>query len=103
MGHGERWQKHLCGHRKFKPQPYKLISGQTITWGAWSALDATTGKILWQTPDPTQGTIDESSVSVANGVLYAGSLDTAGHMYALNSFRGRKNSDYDLGEVGSAF
>ena len=68
---------------------YKLISGQTITWGAWSALDATTGRILWQTPDPTQGTIDESSVSVANGVLYAGSLDTAGHMYALNASSGK--------------
>ncbi|MCU1299528.1 MAG: Pyrrolo-quinoline quinone [Acidobacteriaceae bacterium] len=68
---------------------YKLISGQTITWGAWSALDDATGKILWQTPDPTQGAIDESSVSVANGVVYAGSLDTAGHMYALDASSGK--------------
>src|SRR5581483_1632710 len=29
-----------------KKSSYKLISGQTITWGAWSALDAATGKIL---------------------------------------------------------
>lgn len=68
---------------------YKLISGQTITWGAWSAIDVATGKILWQTPDPTQGTIDESSLSVANGVLFAGSFDAAGHMYALNASTGK--------------
>jgi polyvinyl alcohol dehydrogenase (cytochrome) len=72
-----------------KHSSYKLISGKTITWGAWSALSAATGKILWQTADPTQGAIDESSVSVANGVVYAGSLDTAGHMYALDASSGK--------------
>jgi polyvinyl alcohol dehydrogenase (cytochrome) len=68
---------------------HKLISGQTITWGSWSALDAATGKILWQTADPTSGTLDESSVSVANGVMYAGSLDATGHMNALNASTGQ--------------
>jgi hypothetical protein len=68
---------------------HKLISGQTITWGSWSALDATTGKILWQTPDPSSGTLDVGSVSVANGVVYAGSLDATGHMYALNASGGK--------------
>lgn len=68
---------------------YKLLSGQTITWGAWSAIDAATGKILWQTPDPTSGAIDESSLSVANGVLFAGSFDAAGHMYAINAATGK--------------
>src|SRR6266436_799378 len=53
--------------------PYTLTSGQQITWGSWSALDVDTGNILWQTPDPTTGTIDTGSVSVANGVMYAGS------------------------------
>jgi polyvinyl alcohol dehydrogenase (cytochrome) len=34
--------------------PYTLVpSGQQITWGAWSALDVATGKIVWQTADPT--------------------------------------------------
>jgi polyvinyl alcohol dehydrogenase (cytochrome) len=34
--------------------PYTLVpSGQQITWGSWSALDVATGKILWQTADPT--------------------------------------------------
>jgi len=40
-------------------------SGQQITWGAWSALDVATGNILWQTADPTVGSIDTGSVSVA--------------------------------------
>ena len=66
---------------------YKLISGKTTTGGGWSSVDAATGKILWQTADPT-GSIDASSVSVANGVLYVGSLDSTGHMYALNASTG---------------
>jgi polyvinyl alcohol dehydrogenase (cytochrome) len=68
--------------------PYNLVpSGQQITWGAWSALDVATGKILWQTADPTVGTIDRGSVSVANAVLYAGS--NSGQMYALDTTTGK--------------
>ena len=67
--------------------PYTLVpSGRKITWGAWSALDVATGKILWQTADPTEGTIDRGSVSVANGVMYAGS--NSGQMYALDATTG---------------
>jgi len=67
--------------------PYTLVpSGQKITWGAWSALDVATGKILWQTADPTVGTIDRGSVSVANGVMYAGS--NSGQMYAFDATTG---------------
>jgi len=66
--------------------PYTLVSGQQITWGAWSALDVATGKILWQTADPTPATIDRGSVSVANGVMYAGS--NSGQMYALDTKTG---------------
>jgi polyvinyl alcohol dehydrogenase (cytochrome) len=67
--------------------PYTLVpSGQQITWGAWSALDVATGKILWQTADPTPGAIDRGSVSVANGVMYVGS--NSGQMYALNTTTG---------------
>jgi polyvinyl alcohol dehydrogenase (cytochrome) len=68
--------------------PYTLVpSGQHITWGAWSALDVATGNILWQTADPTVGTIDTGSVSVANGVMYAGSY--SGQMYALDTRTGQ--------------
>ena len=67
--------------------PYTLVpSGQQITWGAWSALDVATGKILWQTADPTPATIDRGSVSVANGVMYVGS--NSGQMYALDAETG---------------
>jgi polyvinyl alcohol dehydrogenase (cytochrome) len=67
--------------------PYALVpSGQQITWGSWSALDVATGNILWQTADPTAGTIDTGSVSVANGVMYAGSY--SGQMYALDTTTG---------------
>jgi len=67
--------------------PYTLVpSGQQITWGAWSALDVATGKILWQTADPTPGTIDRGSVSVANRVMYVGS--NSGQMSALNTTTG---------------
>jgi polyvinyl alcohol dehydrogenase (cytochrome) len=68
--------------------PYTLVpSGQQITWGAWSALDIVTGKILWQTADPTAGAIDTGSVSVANGVMYAGSY--SGQMYAFDATTGK--------------
>jgi polyvinyl alcohol dehydrogenase (cytochrome) len=67
--------------------PYTLVpSGQQITWGSWSALDVATGKIVWQTADPTSGAIDRGSVSVANGVMYAGS--NSGEMYALDATTG---------------
>jgi polyvinyl alcohol dehydrogenase (cytochrome) len=69
---------------------WKLLpSGKTVTWGFWSALDRTTGKILWQTSEPTSGTLAISSISVANGVLYVGSFDQAGQMYAVNAATGQ--------------
>src|SRR5260370_39847710 len=68
--------------------PYTLVpSGQTINWGSWSAVDVDTGKIVWQIADPTAGAIDLGSLSVANGVMYAGS--DAGHMYALDAGTGK--------------
>jgi polyvinyl alcohol dehydrogenase (cytochrome) len=67
--------------------PYTLVpSGRKITWGSWSALDVATGKILWQTADPTVGAVDLGSVSVANSVVYAGS--GSGQMYALDTMTG---------------
>jgi polyvinyl alcohol dehydrogenase (cytochrome) len=63
--------------------------GPTVTSGFWSALDAATGKILWQTADPSGGqTQDPGMVSAANGVVYACSTDPVGHMYALNAVTG---------------
>ena len=41
--------------------------------GSWGAIDPATGNIIWQIPDPN-GSIDPGAVSVANGVVYGGSL-----------------------------
>jgi polyvinyl alcohol dehydrogenase (cytochrome) len=63
-------------------------AGDTCKGGAWSALRPATGHILWQTCDPANA-IDTGAVSVADGVLYAGSLARTGHnMYALNAATG---------------
>jgi polyvinyl alcohol dehydrogenase (cytochrome) len=65
--------------------PYPLVNGTTITWGAWSALDVATGKILWQTADPAQAE-DMGAMSEANGVVYAPSF--SGNMHALDARTG---------------
>jgi polyvinyl alcohol dehydrogenase (cytochrome) len=71
--------------------PYTLPSGQTITSGSWAAIDPATGKVIWQTPDPSLnafgGGNDLGPVSVENGVLYAPSM--SGKMYALDAANGR--------------
>jgi len=75
----------------------KLMNGQTVTWGFWCALNAANGKVLWQTADPTTGTWDIGSLSVANGIVYAPSLDSTGHVYALNSSSGQILWSYATG------
>jgi polyvinyl alcohol dehydrogenase (cytochrome) len=66
---------------------YTLANGgPTINWGSWAALDPGTGSILWQTADPTPGALDPGALSVANGVMYAGSY--SGMMHALNARTG---------------
>ena len=64
-----------------------LIGGQVTKGGAWSALDLKSGRILWQTADPTPGAVDSGAVSVANEVVYAGSL--SGYMYAFDAVTGK--------------
>jgi polyvinyl alcohol dehydrogenase (cytochrome) len=68
-------------------QSYPLLSGQTTTGGAWSGLDAATGEILWQTADPIPSE-DMGPPTVANGVVYVGSFDPQGHMYAMDAASG---------------
>jgi polyvinyl alcohol dehydrogenase (cytochrome) len=64
-------------------------TGQTLNWGNWNALNASNGNFLWQTPDPTSGAQDSSSMTVANGVVFAGSKDSLGEMYAINAATGQ--------------
>lgn len=53
--------------------PYTLKDGTTTNGGLWGALDPATGAILWQTADPSHS-MAAGAVSVANGVVYAGSF-----------------------------
>jgi polyvinyl alcohol dehydrogenase (cytochrome) len=84
-------------------------AGETVNGGMWAALDAATGKLLWQTPDPSSSrslrglyvspgygpfkgpgffATTMGPITVANGVMFAGSMDPEGHMYALDAKSG---------------
>jgi polyvinyl alcohol dehydrogenase (cytochrome) len=70
-------------------EAYRLTSGEVVTGGSWAALDPTSGRILWQTADP-QGAPDLASLTVANGVVYGGSMaHTGDQMYALHAATGK--------------
>jgi polyvinyl alcohol dehydrogenase (cytochrome) len=77
-------------------------AGKTVNGGYWSALDPSSGTILWQTPDSNVYPADIIStlgpsatvmgaVSVAKGVVYGGSLAPLPNqtsMYALDARSG---------------
>ncbi|HEY3605873.1 MAG TPA: PQQ-binding-like beta-propeller repeat protein [Pseudonocardiaceae bacterium] len=98
-GHGIEWgtsadrQRVYVAEGDTRHQPYTLggsgpFAGQTATAGSWAALDPATGKIIWQTPDPT-GTATTAPVNVANGVVYGGSINsTATSMFAIDARTG---------------
>ncbi len=68
--------------------------GTTVTVGSWAALDPGTGETLWQIADPALSA-PLNSVSVngpvvaVNGVLFAGSMDSMGMMYAFEASSGK--------------
>ena len=57
-------------HAMTNPPPARPA---TSVAGSWGAIDPATGDILWQTADPNAA-IDTGPVSVANGVVYVGSM-----------------------------
>jgi polyvinyl alcohol dehydrogenase (cytochrome) len=69
---------------------YGLPSPAGGNAGSWAALDPATGAILWHVADPN-GAIDIGPMTVANGVVYAGSMAgaaTARTMFALDAATG---------------
>ena len=80
------------GNLNSESKEYKLQpSGETTTGGSWSALDAATGKIIWQTANPAGAKVG-APMTIANGVVYAGSLASgqgANNMYALEAKTGK--------------
>jgi polyvinyl alcohol dehydrogenase (cytochrome) len=68
----------------------------TSVAGSWGAIDPATGEVLWQTADPNVA-MDTGPVSVANGVVYVGSMagfpgSTLGKptMFALDARTGKE-------------
>ncbi len=75
--------------------PYGLAPAGTVQWsaGSWAALDAATGRILWQIPatgknplNPAQNAGALGALGVAGGVVYAGSM--SGDMVAIDAAAG---------------
>jgi polyvinyl alcohol dehydrogenase (cytochrome) len=102
---GMEWGSATDGSRVYvavtnsEHQPYTLVpSGKTTKGGAWSALDAGTGAILWQTAAPGRRKLAMGPVSVANGVVYAGSMARSGdNMFALDAASGAILWRFDSG------
>ncbi len=68
-------------HTQYVLQP----SGTPSTGGSWAALDPATGRILWQTAVP-DGADGLGPPTVANGVVYVGSMARTGdQFYALDA------------------
>ncbi|KAA8530336.1 hypothetical protein F0562_005045 [Nyssa sinensis] len=79
-------------HQNFTLNP----SNENTTSGGWVAMNATTGKILWSTANPSNAT-SNGPVTVANGVLFAGSTNGEGPIYAMNAESGKIMWSYNTG------
>jgi polyvinyl alcohol dehydrogenase (cytochrome) len=94
VGGGLMWGSAMADGRiysalaNFFRLPYTLPSGETSSWGNFTAMDAATGRILWQTPDPTVGAQVLAPMTTANGVVFGCSSNSLGHMYALDARTG---------------
>ncbi|KAL4299231.1 hypothetical protein AHAS_Ahas17G0080200 [Arachis hypogaea] len=71
-------------------------SNRTTTSGGWVAMDASNGKIVWSTANPSNST-SNGPVSVANDVVFAGSIDLLGSIYAMNAKNGKILWSYKTG------
>jgi polyvinyl alcohol dehydrogenase (cytochrome) len=68
-------------------------AGKQAKVGSWAALDPATGEMRWQVTNPAMaaplaGASVNAPVVTVNGVLFAGSMDAAGTMYALDTKTG---------------
>jgi polyvinyl alcohol dehydrogenase (cytochrome) len=82
--------------------------GRTVNGGFWAALDARTGELLWENaginpprsaPDSIINPIatNQGPVSVANGVVFAGAMDTVGTMYGFDAETGEVLWSFESG------
>ncbi|KAK9665951.1 hypothetical protein RND81_14G148500 [Saponaria officinalis] len=71
-------------------------SNKVVTSGGWVAIDPKTGTILWSTANPGNATAF-SPVSVANGVVFAGSFDNEGTVFGIEAETGSVIWSYKTG------
>ncbi|RDX60267.1 Polyvinylalcohol dehydrogenase, partial [Mucuna pruriens] len=71
-------------------------SNMITTAGGWVAMDARNGRVLWSTANPSNSTA-YGPVSVANEVLFAGSTDRMGSIYAIDAKSGKILWSYQTG------
>jgi polyvinyl alcohol dehydrogenase (cytochrome) len=99
------------------PGTYTLPSGKTINYGSWAALDAATGRILWQVPDPAgepnpdngqtcmpqsprencAGAFAKGALATVNGIVFGCSTAPKGPLYAFDGKTGEKLWEFDAG------
>jgi polyvinyl alcohol dehydrogenase (cytochrome) len=90
---GLQWGSAVDGKRVYTAdansnlKPWLMPNGTVVTSGMWSALDAATGDLLWQTAPPHGGGTS-GPATTANGVMFGCALDPDGYMYALNGATG---------------
>ncbi|KAI5073370.1 hypothetical protein GOP47_0011383 [Adiantum capillus-veneris] len=83
---GERVYTNIVNNKNLN---FTLAPGGGVTLGGgWVGMEASTGKILWSTADPANGT-NYGPVTVANGVVFVGSVNGTGPVYALDALSGR--------------
>ena len=76
---------------------FKLLpTNMNTTTGGWVGMDASNGTILWSTANPSNSSAN-GPVSVANEVVFAGSTDRLGHIYAINAKNGKIVWSYETG------
>ncbi|KDP45487.1 hypothetical protein JCGZ_09736 [Jatropha curcas] len=63
-------------------------SNKTTNSGGWVAMNAHNGKVLWSVPDPSNAWAF-GPVTIANGVLFAGSTFREGPIYAIDAKTGK--------------
>jgi polyvinyl alcohol dehydrogenase (cytochrome) len=102
---GLQWGSAVDGQRVYTAN----ANSNHVAWdgantsGVWSALDAVTGQVLWQTRPPdgdfagSLGGTTSGPVTAANGVVFGCSLKPGGHMYALDATTGVVKWDFPGG------
>jgi outer membrane protein assembly factor BamB len=73
-----------------------LPSNINTTTGGWVSMNATNGNILWSTANPGNSAAI-GPVSVANDVVFVGSTDRLGHIYAIDARNGKILWSYETG------